>query len=138
MPYLAVRARPRRRSDRMRRREFIAGLGGTVAMPFAAQAQQASMPVIGFLGMTTPLADVDYLRAFHRALKETGFIEGENVVIVHRYADSQPDRLPALAAELVGRKPAVIVSVHGPVVALAAKAATATIPIVFTVSEDPV
>src|SRR5262245_64823246 len=109
----------------MKRREFLA-IGAAVALPLAAQAQQASMPVIGFLGMTTPLADVDYLRAFHRALKETGFIEGENVVIVHRYADSQPDRLPALAAELVGRKPAVIVSVHGPVVALAAKAATAT------------
>ena len=81
----------------MKRREFFA-IGAAVGLPLAAQAQQASMPVIGCLGMTTPLADVDYLRSFPRALKETGFIEGENVVIVHRYADSQPDRLPALAA----------------------------------------
>ena len=122
----------------MRRRDVITLVGAGAAAPFAAQAQQASMPVIGFLGATTPLADVDNLRAFHRALKETGFTDGENVAIVHRWADNQLDRLPALAAELVRRKPAAIVTVHGPTVALAVKAATTTIPIVFTVSEDPV
>ena len=122
----------------MRRRDVITLVGAAVAAPFAAQAQQASIPVIGILGATSPLSDVDYLRAFHRALKEAGFTDGENVGIVQRWADNQPDRLPALAAELVQRKVAVIVTVHGPQVVLAAKSATTTIPIVFTVSEDPV
>jgi putative ABC transport system substrate-binding protein len=122
----------------MRRRDLITLVGAAAASPFAAQAQQPSMPVIGLLGATSPILDDDYLRSFHRALKEAGFTAGENVAIVYRWADNQMDRLPALAAELVSRKVAVIVAVHGPAVVLAAKAATATIPIVFIVSEDPV
>ena len=97
------------------------------------------MPVIGFLGATSPdAANADYLRVFRQALKESGYVEGENVAIEYRWAETQLDRLPALAAELVSRRVAVIVSVEGPPVAFAAKAATTTIPIVFTVSDDPV
>jgi putative ABC transport system substrate-binding protein len=123
----------------MRRREFIAALGGTaVGWPLAAHAQQPAMPVIGFLGAVTPDPDADYLRAFRQTLKEAGYVEGENVSIVSRWAENQMDRLPALAAELVRRKVTVILTIHGPPTALAAKAATSTIPIIFIVSEDPV
>ena len=97
------------------------------------------MPVIGFLGATSPdAANADYLRVFRQALKESGYVEGENVAIEYRWAETQLDRLPALAAELVSRRVAVVVSVEGPPVAFAAKTATTTIPIVFTVSDDPV
>jgi putative ABC transport system substrate-binding protein len=124
----------------MRRRDFIAGIAGSaVAWPITARAQQPAMPVIGFLGATSPdAANADYLRVFRQALKESGYVEGENVAIEYRWAETQLDRLPALAAELVSRRVAVVVSVEGPPVVFAAKTATTTIPIVFTVSDDPV
>jgi putative ABC transport system substrate-binding protein len=123
----------------MRRRAFIALVGGgaTVgAWPFAVRAQQA-MPVIGFLQSASLDAMTDLLRGFHQGLKDTGYVEGENVAIEYRFADNQLDRLPALAADLVRRRVAMIVT-GSPPPAFAAKAATKTIPIVFGVAEDPV
>ena len=120
------------------RRDFIALLSGAAAWPLAAHAQQPAMPVIGFLHGTSLETNVDRLRGFHRGLKDTGYVEGENVTIVYRWAENQIDRLPELAADLVRRQVAVITAVGGPVSVLAAKEATTTIPIVFNINEDPV
>jgi putative tryptophan/tyrosine transport system substrate-binding protein len=122
----------------MKRRAFIAALGAAaIAGPFAAHAQQA-MPVIGLLDPRPPDGLSDRLRAFRQGLKETGYVEGENVAILYRWAENRPDRLPALAAELVQRRVALIFTAGGVAAHVAAKTATATIPIVFLNAEDPV
>jgi putative tryptophan/tyrosine transport system substrate-binding protein len=119
------------------RRKFITLLGVAAAVwPLAARAQQAAMPVIGFLNSQSPDGYSAYLRAFRQGLKEAGYIEGENVAIEYRWAENQVDRLAALAADLVRRRVAVIAAGGG--AAFAAKAATTTIPIVFTTGQDPV
>src|SRR5262249_35941468 len=119
----------------MKRREFITLIVGAAAWPLAARAQQPAMPVIGFLHSASD-TNPESLRAFRQGLKDTGFVEGENLAVVYRWAENQMDRLPELVAELVHRQVAVLVTV-GNATTLAAKA-TATIPIVFNVNEDPV
>ena len=120
----------------MRRREFIMLAGGAAAWPIAAPAQQPAMPVVGFLGASLPETSADRLRAFHVGLREMGYVEGDNVTILYRWAENRMDRLPVLAADLA-RRGAVLVS-YGNAPTLAVKAPTTTIPIVFGVSEDPV
>jgi putative ABC transport system substrate-binding protein len=121
------------------RRQFITLLGGTVATPLLpARAQQAATPVIGFLDARLPETMGDRLRGFRQGLLENGYVEGDNVTVLYRWGENKLDRLPELAAELVGRRVSVIIGSGGLPAILAAKAATATIPVVFIVSEDPV
>jgi putative tryptophan/tyrosine transport system substrate-binding protein len=123
----------------MRRREFIAGLGGAVAAwPLTAQAQQPALPVIGFLHSQSLPAFVEPVAAFHRGLAETGYIEGKNIAIDYRWAEGHVDRVVALAAEMVRNRYAVIAMIGSTPGALALKAATQTVPIVFQIGPDPV
>jgi putative ABC transport system substrate-binding protein len=123
----------------LRRREFIKAIAGSAATwPLAAGAQQAAMPVIGFLNPQSPDAYAEPLRGLRQGLKDAAYVEGENLAIEYRWGDNQIERLPALAADLVRRRVAVILTTGGPSSARAAKAATTTIPVVFNMAADPV
>ena len=122
----------------MRRRELIFLLGGAMTMARAPRAERKAMPLIGFLSGGSPGPYAPYVAAFHQGLRETGYVEGQNVAIEYRWAEGRSDRLPALAADLVGRKVDVIAIIGGTPAALAAKSATSTIPIVFNGVADPV
>jgi len=122
----------------MQRRDFIKLVSTTAAWPLAARAQQPAMPVVGFLGTGSPQSDAFRVAAIRRGLVETSYVEGRNVVFEYRWAEDQYERLPALAAELVRREVAVIVTMGGNTAAVAAKSATTAIPIVFITGTDPI
>jgi putative tryptophan/tyrosine transport system substrate-binding protein len=122
----------------MRRREFLSLLGGAAAWPFAVRAQQPGLPVIGFLNSASPDAFAPYVAGFLQGLRDAGYIDGQNVKVEYRWGYGQYDRLPQLAAELVGQQVAVIVASGGEPSVMAAKAATNRTPIVFGIGGDPV
>src|SRR5262245_31074111 len=126
-------------ASHIERRKFLAALGGAaVAWPIAARAQQPAMPVVGFVSARTPEASLRSAGAFRKGLNDSGYVEGQNVTVEYHWLAGQYDRLPVLMADLVRRRVAVIATPAGNLAALAAKAATTAIPIVFSVGEDPV
>src|SRR5438477_9456615 len=127
---------PCERGAAMRRREFICVIGGAAAWPLAVRAQQPAKPVIGYLDAGAPASVAKLIEKFRQGLAETGYVEGQNVTIEYRWGEGRHEILPSLAADLVGRQVAVIVATGGEVSAVAAKGATATIPIVFDTSRD--